>query len=80
MEIPFHALGFHRKSPVFRADFGIVRKSSALPALSSKAAFVGRALFGLAALKCIFHALCRVLRRCVMLYFEFYGTFDFKAA
>ena len=78
MEILLHALRSHRKSLVFCTDFG--NSAQILSATNSwlRSSFRRPTLLWPAAHKCIFHALRRVLRRCATLYFEFYGTFDFK--
>ena len=67
-EIPFHALGAHRKSRAFCAEFDIMHKSSAIRARISTVVFVVRASLRPAAHECIFPALRYVLQRCVTIY------------
>ena len=55
-EIPFHALGAHRKSRAFCAEFDIMHKSSAISARISTVISVVRASLRPAAYECIFPA------------------------
>ena len=53
-EIPFYALGAHRKSRAFCAEFNIMHKSSAIRAHISTVVVVVRASLMIAAHECIF--------------------------
>ena len=77
-ENPFHALGVHKKSRVFRTEFDIMLTSSAIRAPISTVAFVVRASLRPAAHVCIFLALRYVLRRCVTIFFIFATLFILK--